>query len=227
VYAFFHAKPEVEFGKDNTGKYLVYQCSNCGDKIRQGMKGGDRGSTGNLREHVKRCWGEDALAAVNDTSLEKARVAVRQFKKTKQTTLTVVINTIQSWFKTFSTRPPKKEKIRVVTARWVAESARPFLIVRDRGYRWLQKEGRPNHYVPSNQTVARDLKKLYAASKKRLTAELKEYGYLIPVELDCWTSPNHHAFMSVMVKILRKGKDGTEKPTSLLLDFIELPRSHS
>ncbi|KAJ3756101.1 hypothetical protein EV360DRAFT_29144, partial [Lentinula raphanica] len=116
---------------------------------------------------------------------------------------------------------------RVVTVRWTAESARPFVIVRDRAYRWLQKEGRANHYVPSNETVARDLKKLYLASKKQLTKELQDYEYLVPVELDCWTSPNHHAFISIMAKIIRRGKDGTEELTSLLLDFIELPCSHS
>ncbi|KAJ3963860.1 hypothetical protein EV361DRAFT_982847, partial [Lentinula raphanica] len=191
VYAFFHTKPDIEFAKDNSAEYLVYRCTKCAEKIRQGMRTGDRGSTGNLREHVKRCWGEEALAAVNNTSLEKARTAVGEFKKSKQTTLTLVVNAVQSWFKHFSTRPPEKEKICVVTARWIAESARPFLIVGDRGYRWLQKEGRPQHYVPSNVTVARDLKKLYAASKKRLKMELKEYKYLVPVELDCWTSPNH------------------------------------
>ncbi|KAJ3963523.1 hypothetical protein EV361DRAFT_874798, partial [Lentinula raphanica] len=139
VYAFFHAEPDIEFGKDNTADYVVYRCINCGEKVRQGMKTGDRG---NLREHVKKCWGQEALDAVNDTTLEKAKAAVRESKKKKQTTLTVVVSTVQSWFKSFSTRPPEREKICVVTARWVAESARPFLIVQDHGYRWLQKEGR-------------------------------------------------------------------------------------
>ncbi|KAJ3832579.1 hypothetical protein F5878DRAFT_499240, partial [Lentinula raphanica] len=195
VYAFFHAEPDIEFGKDNTADYVVYRCINCGEKVRQGMKTGDRENSpvmkGNLREHVKKCWGQEALDAVSDTTLEKARAAVRESKKKKQTTLTVVVSTVQSWFKSFSTRPPEREKIRVVTARWVAESARPFLIVQDRGYRWLQKEGRPKHYVPNNDMVSRDVKKLYAASKIQLRNELQEYEYLIPVELDCWTSPNH------------------------------------
>ncbi|KAJ3749746.1 hypothetical protein EV360DRAFT_89704 [Lentinula raphanica] len=113
VYAFFRAIPEI--GKDNTAEYLIYQCTNCGDKIRQGLKTGDRGSTGNMRDHVKKCWGEEALAAVKDTTLEKARAAVKESKKKKQTTLTLVVNMVQAWFKSFSTRPPEKEKIRVVT----------------------------------------------------------------------------------------------------------------
>ncbi|KAJ3816552.1 hypothetical protein F5880DRAFT_1464922, partial [Lentinula raphanica] len=117
---------------------------------------------------------------------------------------------------------------RVVTVRWVAESSRAFRIVQDRGYRWLQKEGRPNQYVPSKETVARDVKKLYAAAKERLSKDLQEYEYLLPIQLDCWTSPNHRAFMSIVTNILRKSEvDGSEELTEILLAFVELPRSHS
>ncbi|KAJ3966905.1 hypothetical protein EV361DRAFT_761061, partial [Lentinula raphanica] len=104
---------------------------------------------------------------------------------------------------------------------------RPFLIVRDRGYQWLQKEGRPSHFVPSNVTVARDLKRLYIASKKQLVKDLDAYEYLVPIELDCWSLPNHHAFMSIIAKMIRRGKDGSEELTSVMLDFVELPCSHS
>ncbi|KAJ3764926.1 hypothetical protein FB446DRAFT_795566 [Lentinula raphanica] len=141
VYTFFEAQPEIQFARDHSAEYPLYRCSKCSETIRQGLKTGDRGSTGNLREHVKKCWEEEALTAVKDSTLEKAQAAVRDFKKTKQTTLTLVVNSVTSWFKSFSTRPPEKEKIRVVTARWVAESGRSFLVVRDRGFRWLQKEG--------------------------------------------------------------------------------------
>ncbi|KAJ3816595.1 hypothetical protein F5880DRAFT_1494115, partial [Lentinula raphanica] len=227
VYAFFHAVPEIEFAKDNSAEYLVYRCTNCSEKIRQGFKTGDRGSTGNMRDHVTRCWGDDTLAAVNDTTLEKAREAVSKFKKSKQTTLTLVKKYGAHRSHLHETLADPRFFCSVVTVRWAAESARPFVIVRDRCYRWLQKEGRPNHYVPSNETVAQDLKKLYAASKTQLAKELQAYDFLVPVELDCWTSPNHYAFMSIMAKILRTGKDGTEELTSVLLDFVELPCSHS
>ncbi|KAJ3969897.1 hypothetical protein EV361DRAFT_803017, partial [Lentinula raphanica] len=156
VYAFFHAEPDIDFGKSNTPEYLVYRCTQCGEKIRQGLKTGDRGSTGNMRDHVKKCWGEDTLAAVKDSTLEQAKAAVKEMSKGKQTTLTLVLKTVKTWFKSFST---------VVTVRWLAENARPFRIVQDRGYRWLQKEGRPNHFVPSKATVAHDVKKLYEAAK--------------------------------------------------------------
>ncbi|KAJ3963276.1 hypothetical protein EV361DRAFT_875011, partial [Lentinula raphanica] len=106
VYAFFDAEPQIEYGKSDTPDYL------CSEKLRQGLKTGDRGSTGNMRDHVKKCWGEEALAAIKESTLDQARKAVRDLSKGKQSTLTAVIVSVRSWFKTFSTRPPAKEKIR-------------------------------------------------------------------------------------------------------------------
>lgn len=60
-----------------------------------------------------------------------------------------------------------------MTARWVSENARPFRIVEDRCYRWLQKEGRPDRYVPSKETVSRDVKYLFEKTKEKIAAELQ------------------------------------------------------
>ncbi|KAJ3738437.1 hypothetical protein EV360DRAFT_58139 [Lentinula raphanica] len=76
-------------------------------------------------------------------------------------------------------------------ARWVSENARPFQIVQDRCFCWLQKEGRPTSYIPSRETVARDVKKLYERSKQKLAEELQMCEYKVALALDCWTSPNH------------------------------------
>ncbi|KAJ3832396.1 hypothetical protein F5878DRAFT_499593, partial [Lentinula raphanica] len=227
VYAFFEAEPEIEFENNGvTPKYLIYTCSLCAIKIKQGCKTADKGSTGNLSTHGKKCWGEEAFNAAKDSTLAKARQAVKTFGKKGQGRLTLALKTTKGWAKLNSTRPPEKETIRsvhlllpfslssveqicsVVTARWVAENARPFRVVQDRSYRWLQKEGRPNHYVPSEKTVARDLKKLYGKVRERLAEELQiNYAhhwtqnceYKLALALDCWTSPNHHAYMSIIV----------------------------
>lgn len=61
----------------------------------------------------------------------------------------------------------------VVTARWVSESARPFNIVEDRCYRWLQCEGRPDRYVPNRKKVSKDVKILYERVKEKLAEELQ------------------------------------------------------
>ncbi|KAE9399638.1 hypothetical protein BT96DRAFT_768552, partial [Gymnopus androsaceus JB14] len=148
-------------------------------------------SKGNLTKHAKRCWGDEAVAAAKDSTLEKTKDAIKNLGRKSQSKLTSMLQTVKGWWQSFSTRPPEKETIRVVTARWVAESARPFRIVQDRCYRWLQKEGRPKHYVPSKETVARDVKKLYEKTKEKLAAELQAYDGELALALDCWTSPNH------------------------------------
>ncbi|KAJ3816468.1 hypothetical protein F5880DRAFT_1452089, partial [Lentinula raphanica] len=157
-------------------------------------------SKGSLGRHAKKCWSEDTVNAVKECkSLDKARSAIATYGHKSQSKLTLALRTVKSWFQLFSTRAPDKNTIRVVTARWVAESARPFLLVADRCYRWLQKEGRPDRYVPSATTVAEDVKKLYCGTREKLARELQAYDGELPVAIDCWTSPNHLAFMSITI----------------------------
>ncbi|KAE9400082.1 hypothetical protein BT96DRAFT_786804, partial [Gymnopus androsaceus JB14] len=91
----------------------------------------------------------------------------------------------------------------------------------------LQKEGRPKHYMPSKETVAWDMKKLYTKTKEKLAEELRAVDGELPIAINCWTSPNHHAFMSIIVTWLRKLENGIGELTTTILDFIELPCSHS
>lgn len=133
---------------------------------------------------------------------------------------------------------------RVATARWCSESARPFTVVKDRCYKWLQREGRPDRYIPTREQVSKDVGKLYKKSKKRLASELqvvvsfyqifgtdilwfKACEGELAIALDCWTSPNHRPWMSISVSRLRKREDGVEEPITHVLDFIELPCSHT
>ena len=90
---------------------------------------------------------------------------------------------------------------------------RPFRIVKDRGLRWLCKTGRPDFYLPDETTVSRDVKRLYHYSHEKLAAELQvstflvtelrlmrtyqDYEGFLVFQLDCWTAPNHHAWMSI------------------------------
>jgi hypothetical protein len=50
----------------------------------------------------------------------------------------------------------------------------------------------------------------------------KEYAGKLNFATDCWTSPNHWAYMAITVHLEVKGL-----PMCLLLDFIEIARSHS
>ncbi|KAJ3766522.1 hypothetical protein FB446DRAFT_708560 [Lentinula raphanica] len=198
VYAFFFEEPVIEFEKDDVmPEYLVLTCSHCAIKVKQGLQTGDKGSTG-IRESYqswKKCWGDEAVNAAKESTLDKAREAVKMIGKKSQTKLTSALKVMKTWAKTFSTCPPEMETIRVVTARWVAENARPFLTVQDQCFRWLQKEGCPNHYIPSKETVAKDVKILYKRTKEKLATELQMSEYKLGIALDTWTSPNPHVCM--------------------------------
>lgn len=57
--------------------------------------------------------------------------------------------------------------------RWVSESLRPFDIVKDRGFQSLMKTGRPEYYLPSPSTVSRDVRLIYARTRKHVAKMLR------------------------------------------------------
>ena len=62
---------------------------------------------------------------------------------------------------------------RAEIVRWVAESKRPFQIVKDRGFQTLMKTGRPAYQIPSPETVSRDVKKVFVRVRKRIAKMLQ------------------------------------------------------
>ena len=73
---------------------------------------------------------------------------------------------------------------RTEIVRWVAESARPFTVVKDRGFLKLMKTGRPKYKIPSPKTVARDTKTLFAKSRQRIANLLQVRTVLLRVTYD-------------------------------------------
>jgi hypothetical protein len=68
---------------------------------------------------------------------------------------------------------PLNELNRAEIVRWVAESSRPLSIVKDRGFQSLMKTGRPAYWIPSQSTVARDVKLVFAKTRNRIARILK------------------------------------------------------
>jgi hypothetical protein len=62
--------------------------------------------------------------------------------------------------------------------KWVAKSVRPFSIVEDEGFNVLMKTGRPNHYLPSRHTVARDVKHVFRSTRKKI-AKMLQVGIVL------------------------------------------------
>lgn len=50
---------------------------------------------------------------------------------------------------------------------------RPLSIVEDNGFKVLMKTGRPDHYIPSRQTVARDVRFVFKRTRERIAKMLQ------------------------------------------------------
>lgn len=103
------------------------------------------------------------------------------------------------------------------------------------------KTGRPNHYIPSRHTVARDVKHVFQRTRKKIAKMLqvsildtktikKKFNVLtsqgidtaLSFSTDAWTSPNNKAYVAITVHFEKKGL-----PICLLLDIVEVPCSHT
>lgn len=63
IYGFYHPMPDIEYSEGR--RCHVFSCASksCKYKCRRFLDKGDANSTGNLRKHIKSCWGEEALRA--------------------------------------------------------------------------------------------------------------------------------------------------------------------
>jgi len=62
---------------------------------------------------------------------------------------------------------------RAEIVRWVSESLCPFDIITDRGFQSLMKTGRPGYYLPHPTTVSRDVRLVFARTRKRVAMMLQ------------------------------------------------------
>lgn len=72
MYVFFKQTPSIEYIKDRHVHVFECAATNCmgkgnGRMVRRYLDTGDAKSTSNLRKHAKICWGEEAVAAADNT----------------------------------------------------------------------------------------------------------------------------------------------------------------
>lgn len=101
------------------------------------------------------------------------------------------------------------------------------------------KTGRPESYIPSAETLSRDVKNVFVRVRERIAKMLRvssrqfnkikyiltlfeEYDGKVSFATDAWTSPNHKAFVAITVHLEHNGS-----PLSMLLDLVEVPKSHT
>ena len=105
----------------------------------------------------------------------------------------------------------------------------------------LMKTGWPDSYIPSAETLSRDIKNVFVRIRGRISKMLKvnqftffttrgkvtylvqqEYDGKLNFATDAWSSPNHKAYVAFTVHLEDHGK-----PVSMLLDIVEVTQSHT
>ncbi|PPQ81718.1 hypothetical protein CVT26_007780, partial [Gymnopilus dilepis] len=204
VYAFFKPTPAVEYVSGR--KAHVFECAagQCRCKtryVRRFLYTRDSSSTSNLRRHAKVCWGVDAVTAADDTG--DAPTARGAMANLKDGSITAAFERAGKGKVTYSHRQHTKAESRAEFVRWVAESKRPFQIVNDHGFRALMKTGRPEIYIPSAETVSRDVKKVFVRVREHIATMLQ-------------------AYVAITVHLEHEGN-----PLTMLLDIVEVAKSHT
>jgi len=86
IYAFFKPTPSIEYIKDRRLHTFTCNAKHCkgksnGREVRRYLDTTDAKSTGNLRNHVRGCWGEEAVAAADKTrDVDTAREVLGNMK---------------------------------------------------------------------------------------------------------------------------------------------------
>ncbi|KAJ3487515.1 hypothetical protein NLJ89_g11705 [Agrocybe chaxingu] len=220
IYAFF--KPTPDIGYEKGRRYHEFRCAakGCKKGVRRFLDKSDAKSTSNMQKHAKSCWGTETVEIADEAAnLNEARKMVGSLK---DGSITAAFERKGKGCVTYSHRQHTKAETKAEIVRWVAESARPFKIVADRGFLSLMKTGHPEYYVPSPSTVSHDVRLVFARSRQRISAMLRKHEGKISFATDAWTSPNHKAYVAVTAHLEHNGT-----PISLVLDVIELAKSHT
>jgi len=72
VYAFFNPKPQIVIIGGRRAHEFKCIAKGCKGTTCRFLNKKDAWSTGNMRKHVKACWGEDALAAADAKDVNEA-----------------------------------------------------------------------------------------------------------------------------------------------------------
>ncbi|KAG0699301.1 hypothetical protein DFH29DRAFT_809220 [Suillus ampliporus] len=175
VYAFFDPTPRII---ENDGWWAhEFRCSarGCKTTIRRYLDKKDARSTGNMRKHVKLCWGNVVLQAADDAK-DASEVRTKIIPGIlRDGSITASFERKGKGKVTYSNRQHTRAETKAELVRWVSESLQLFEIVKDRGFQSLMKTGRPEYYLPSPTTISRDVRLIFARTRQRIAKMLREY----------------------------------------------------
>ncbi|KAM6495180.1 hypothetical protein JOM56_009803, partial [Amanita muscaria] len=160
VYAFFKPDPIIEQVGDDRIHAFVCNAVQClwngknGWYIRRNLSTKDATSTGNLRSHAKKCWGEEIVKKVSKSGDVHNTRAILEKCSLKDGTITAAFERVGKDSVTYSHRQHTTSEARAAFVRWIAQSGRPFEMVNDEGFHALMKTGRLWYEIPSPTTVS-------------------------------------------------------------------------
>ncbi|KAG1841471.1 hypothetical protein C8R48DRAFT_563096, partial [Suillus tomentosus] len=197
VYAFFDPTLHIVEIADHRVHEFKCQARGCKVKVRWFLDKGDARSTGNMRKHVCLCWEDEVLKAA-DSANDANEVRHK-----------IIGSILRNGSITASFEWKGKGKIMYSHRQHTMDCA----------FQSLMKTGRPEYYIPSPSTVSRDVRLVFARTRKQVARMLREYKGKINFTTDGWTSPNHHALVAFSAHFEYKGE-----PLSILLDVIEVAK---
>ncbi|KAG2028835.1 hypothetical protein BDR03DRAFT_882586 [Suillus americanus] len=200
VYAFFDPTPQIIEIDGRRAHDFKCQAKRCKTKVRRYLDKGDARSTGNMRKHVRSCWGDEVLKAAD------------QAKNANEVRQKIIGSFLRNGSITASFERNGKGK--------VTYSHRQH--TRDRAFQSLMKTGRPEYYIPSPSTVSRDVRQVFVRTRQRVATMLQEYDGKINFTTDGWSSPNHRALVAFSAHFEHEGE-----PLSIPLDVVEVGKSHT
>ncbi|KAL1662527.1 hypothetical protein GGF50DRAFT_58815, partial [Schizophyllum commune] len=198
----------------------TFTCYNkgCTKKICHYQDTGDQSSTSNLMRHATSCWGAEALSIAQEHGTAKAACSAVTTPMSRSGDIKLAFERQGKGKVMYSTRSYMNTEARVETVRWMAESFHPFAVVEDKGYKRLMKTGRPECYIPSRSTVSCNVKSTIIKTRAGIGKFLQEHDGELKFVTDCWTLPNHKAYMGTTVTLEHKGSMLT-----FVLDVVEVP----
>jgi hypothetical protein len=215
IYHFFN--PNVTIGYEDERLFHFFKCTarvckaaNGGVRRYQDSK--DRNSTTNLKQHAIRCFGAEAVRlCLEPAAAEAANGSIfTAFARQGQ----------QPVHHTHRTHTSTEARARIV--KWITQNNRPVTIIEDTELRELLLAGRPQLTLPSRHTISRDINASFVHCRDRIKKLLQDHAGRLHFATDCWTSPNHRAFVAWTVHFAFQGE-----MLSFLLDIVELPESHT
>jgi hypothetical protein len=215
IYHFYN--PNVSIGYEDDRLFHFFKCTARVCKaamggVRRYQDSKDRNSTTNLKQHAIRCFGAEAVKlCLEPAAAEAVNGSIfTAFARQGQ----------QPVHHTHRTHTSIEARARIV--KWVTENNRPVTIIDDTELRELLLAGRPQLTLPSRHTVARDIDACFEHCRDRIKTLLQDHAGRLHFATDCWTSPNHRAFVAWTVHFAFRGE-----MLAFLLDIVELPESHT